>query len=221
VLPEFSLTGAVDPRRAPHEAVPLDHPAVESLARATAHGPGIVFGVAERAGDELFITQVIAREGRIAGVQRKRHLGEGEDGYSTGTQPLSVSLGARRLGVIICAESTVDVLWDATHRCGAEIICMCSAPGLHGRRRDEQAWRAGLAWWEGAGLSDARRHARRLGVWVALSTQAGATADEDFPGIAALVGPEGDVVDRLPDWRPGSLVVDVPSPRAPAQVRNV
>jgi len=63
---------------------------------------------------------------------------------------------------------------------------------------------------DSCGLGDARRHAKRTGAYVALVTQAGATVDEDFPGIAALVAPSGDVVSRLPDWRPGTLVVDVP-----------
>jgi len=43
-----------------------------------------------------------------------------------------------------------------------------------------------------------------------MATQAGSTVDEDFPGIAALIDPSGEVVDRLPDWRAGTLVVDVP-----------
>jgi len=47
----------------------------------------------------------------------------------------------------------------------------------------------------------------RTGQVLALSTQAGATDDEDFPGWAALVGPGGDVVTALPDWRQGHLVV--------------
>ena len=34
--------------------------------------------------------------------------------------------------------------------------------------------------------------------------------DEDFPGLAALVSPDGDVVERLPDWRAGTLVVELP-----------
>jgi 8-oxo-dGTP pyrophosphatase MutT (NUDIX family) len=41
-----------------------------------------------------------------------------------------------------------------------------------------------------------------------MTTQAGPTEDEDFPGLAALVSPAGEVA-RLPDWRPGSLVVEV------------
>jgi hypothetical protein len=35
--------------------------------------------------------------------------------------------------------------------------------------------------------------------------------DEDFPGLAALVTPAGNVAARLPDWRPGTLVVDIPA----------
>jgi predicted amidohydrolase len=47
---------------------------------------------------------------------------------------------------------------------------------------------------------------------VAMATQAGTTADEDFPGIAALVSADGSIVDRLPDWRPGTVIVDLPEP---------
>ncbi len=130
-----------------------------------------------------------ALDGQIAGVQRKRHLGEDEDGY---------------------AESGVDDIWDAMAAGGAPVLFLCSAPGLHGRRTDEASWRAGCEWWEGSGLADARHHARRLARWVAMATQAGSTVDEDFPGIAALVAPSGEIVERLPGWRPGTLVVDIP-----------
>jgi hypothetical protein len=85
-----------------------------------------------------------------------------------------------------------------------------AAPGLYGRRTDEASWQAGFSWWQGCSLGDAARHARRLGLWVALAGQAGVTVDEDFPGLAALVGPDGNVTARLPDWREGTLVVDVP-----------
>jgi NUDIX domain len=88
------------------------------------------------------------------------------------------------------------------------VVFFCSAPGLDGRRTDERGWREGHAWWVASGLGDAARHARRLAVPVAMTTQAGPTEDEDFPGLAALVSPAGEVA-RLPDWRPGSLVVEV------------
>jgi hypothetical protein len=90
------------------------------------------------------------------------------------------------------------------------VLFLCSAPGLHGRRTDDASWRDGFEWWERCGLGDARRHAGRLGLWVAMATQSGSTVDEDFPGIAALVAPNGEIVKRLPDWRPGTLVIDIP-----------
>jgi NAD+ synthase (glutamine-hydrolysing) len=213
VFPEMSLTGSVDPMTHPDRLVGLDHPAVAEVVAATGPASGgvaAVFGVAERDGPS--IAQVAAVGGRVAAVQRKRHLGEGEEAFRAAAAgpAATVDLAGRRLAVAICAESTVDPPFDEAAEAGAGIVALCAAPGLDDRCTDEAGWRRGLAWWGSAGLEDARRHARRLGLWVAVCTQAGSTDDEDFPGLAALVDPGGDVVARLPDWRPGELVVDVP-----------
>jgi predicted amidohydrolase len=210
VFPEFSLTGSIDPLRRPDDAIAIDHDAVAALVAATGeHGPAAVFGLSERSGDRFFITQAVASDGRLIGLQRKRHLGEDEQQYSTGSDPLVFELRSRRFGILICAEGDVDWTWDATTQAGAETVLFCSAPGLYGRRLDEAAWRDGFEWWEGHGLGNAIRHAKRLRVPVAMATQAGTTVDEDFPGIAALVSADGGVIDRLPDWRAGTLVVDL------------
>lgn len=208
VFPEFSLTGSVDPARHPDDAVTLDHPAVTALVAATT-SVAAVFGVAERLADGFAITQVAAADGRVVAVQRKRRLGEGEEGYQPGTATAVFTIAGRRCGLVICAEAGVDHTWDDCASAGAEVILFCSAPGLYGRRRDDDGWRAGLAWWESCGLTDARRHAARLGVPVLMATQSGSAHDEDFPGLAARVSASGEVLDRTPDWRPGRLVVDV------------
>ena len=211
LFPEMSLTGSVDPRTHAEDLIDLDHPAVRPLAAGTrAARVSAVFGIAEAHPEGPWITQVHAVEGRVFGEQRKRHLGDGEEGYRAATETAVQGLGAARFGVAICAESAVDEPWDASAAAGADLHLFAAAPGLTGRRTDPAGWAAGLAWWEGAGLADAQRHARRLGTWVALATQAGSTHDEDFPGVAALVDPNGAVVARLPDERPGTLVVDVP-----------
>lgn len=57
---------------------------------------------------------------------------------------------------------------------------------------------------------DARHQPAKHGVWVAIAAQAGSTINEDVPGIAALIDPHGTIVSRLPDWRPGCLIVDIP-----------
>jgi predicted amidohydrolase/8-oxo-dGTP pyrophosphatase MutT (NUDIX family) len=213
VFPEMSLTGSVDPTRHPERAVPLDHATVGRLVAATLRHPlAVLFGMAERRSDGCWITQVQADGGQIRGVQRKRHLGEDEEGFDTATDTSVFELGEARYGSIICAESTVARTWDANAAGGATLHLLSAAPGLTGRRTDAEGWRAGLEWWEGAGLADAEHHARRLGAWVGVATQAGSTVDEDFPGVAAMVSPDGAIVARLPDERPGTLLVDVPVP---------
>lgn len=211
LFPEMSLTGSVDPAAHPEHLVSLDDPAVIALARATGRtGVGVCFGVAERAGGRPRITQVFAARGRVVGVQRKRHLGEGEESFTAAAESEVFAHAGVRFGVAICAEAGFDAPFDAAVAGGAQLILFPAAPGLYGRRTSEGSWRAGFSWWERSSLRDARRQARRLGLWIALAGQAGSTANEDFPGLAGLVRPDGSVTARLPDWREGALIVDIP-----------
>ncbi|HEX4063999.1 MAG TPA: carbon-nitrogen hydrolase family protein [Streptosporangiaceae bacterium] len=211
IFPEMSLSGPADPGRRPEWLLRLDSAPVAAMAELTGRYPvAAVFGVAEREERAAHITQVYAHGGRVAGFYRKRHLGEDERGYTPGTESALFQFGGIGFGITICAEGGVDFPFDEPAAAGAEVIFFCAAPGLYGRRTDEKSWRAGYAWWESCGLADARRHAVRTGTWVALATQAGTTVDEDFPGLAALVAPDGEVMARLPDWRAGTLVVELP-----------
>ena len=212
LFPEMSLTGSANPAANPERLIPLDHPAIAKLAEASGpSGVGVCFGVAERAPNgQPYITQVFAASGRVAGVQRKRHLGEDEEAYTAAAESAVFEHAGMRFGIAICAESRVDAPFDTAAAAGARLVLFPAAPGLYGRRTDEASWRSGFAWWEESSLGDASRHAQRLGLWIALAGQAGSTADEDFPGLAALVRPDGSVAARLPDWRPGVLTVDLP-----------
>jgi predicted amidohydrolase len=219
VFPEMSLSGSADPATHPEWLLGLDSAPVRAMTELTRRHPvAAVFGLAERGEDgRPFITQVFAQQGRLAGTYRKRHLGDGEEAFTPGTEPALLRLGRVSFGIAICAEGGVDYPFDEPAGAGAGLILFCAAPGLYGRRTDEASWRRGHAWWESCGLADTRRHAARTRTWVALATQAGSTVDEDFPGIAALVDPAGQVVTRLPDWRPGTLIVDVPLAGRPGQ----
>ena len=211
VLPEFSLTGSVDPIDHPEHAIPLDHDAIHALAAASRMARvAVLFGFGEVHGGEFFNTQAYAADGQVVGVQRKRQLGEDERGFSTGTDTSVFEYGAAPFASMICAEAHADFVWDTVAETGVPLVFLSSAPGLYERRTTEQRWRDGFEWWEERGLGDARRQAKRLGLWVGMATQAGSTVDEDFPGIGALIAPDGEVVERLPDWRPGTLVVDIP-----------
>jgi predicted amidohydrolase len=210
VFPEMSLTGSLDPAGAHGDLVGVDHPVVAALvAEARARHVAVLFGLSEQADAGPFITQLYAHGGVLRGAQRKRHLGEGEDGYRPGRGALRGELGAVRFGSVICAEASQPWAWDESAE-GASLVCFSSAPGLHGRRGTDAEWRSGVAWWESHGLGQAREHAARLGVLVAMATQAGSTIDEDFPGISALVAPDGEVLARTPGREPDVLVAEVP-----------
>ena len=212
LYPEMSLTGSADPGAHPERLIALDHPAVTALASATGpHSLAACFGIAERATDgRPYVTQVVAGDGRVLGVQRKRHLGEDERSFTAASQDAVFDWSGVRFGIAICAESGFNRPFDAAAAAGARLVLFPAAPGLYARPADEASWRAGYGWWQGCGLADAIRHARRRELWIAMAGQAGSTSDEDFPGLAALVDPAGTVRDRLPDWREGTLVTDIP-----------
>jgi predicted amidohydrolase len=212
VFPEMSLTGSVDPAGRPDLLIALDDPAVDAMTALTAEvGVAAVFGISERSDrGDAHITQVVAERGRLIGVQRKRHLGEDEMAYTAADTDHVFDLAGGRCAIAICAEAGVERPFAYAEAVHAGLVLFCAAPGLYGRRIDEAAWRRGWEWWRAEGLGDARRHARERGLWIAIATQAGSTRDEDFPGLAALVDPMGNVRAKLPDWHEGNLIVDVP-----------
>ena len=212
VFPEMSLTGSVDASRTPERLVTLDHPAVTALSAFTGEtGVAAAFGIAEIAeSGDAHIVQVVAAQGRIVGVQRKRHLGEGEESFTAADADSVFEFDGVRCAIAICAESRTDRPFAHAVTADAKLVLFCAAPGLYGRRIDEAAWKRGWEWWRADGLGDAQRHARERGLWIAVATQAGSTHDEDFPGVAALIDPAGTLRAELPDWRAGSLIVEVP-----------
>jgi 8-oxo-dGTP pyrophosphatase MutT (NUDIX family) len=131
VFPELSLTGSVDPRRHPGRALALDAGPVLALLEGTRRaGVAALFGIAEHEGATFNITQVYGHSGRLGGVHRKRHLGEGEEGHQTGGGPGVFQLGAARFGVTLCAEGEAGFPRDAAASAGVAVLFNCSAPGL-------------------------------------------------------------------------------------------
>jgi predicted amidohydrolase len=201
LFPEMSVTGY----RAGAELSLASAP-VGELVAATLHGAAVCFGLVERAesGGLPYITQVVAERGNVVAVHRKEHLGEGEDAeFRAGPGAGIFQVAGVACSMAICAEIGTSPPYAQP----ASVVLAPSAPGLYGqRRRTDDDWCRGFSWWSGQVVRDAAR-LLRAGQVLALSTQAGATDDEDFPGWAALVGPGGDVVTALPDWRQGHLVV--------------
>ena len=206
LLPEMSLTGSC-----PEAAVTLDDEHVVQLVHATAGGPSLCFGLAEAVPSTGLdrrpaITQVLAGGGEITRLHRKAGIAPDEkEHYRSGSGSRSVDLAGVSLSLALCAEIGAD----ASYTTGSTLVLGPSAPGLSGPRREgAEDWRRGFEWWRSSVLADAARLLPPR-TCMAVSTQSGATGDEDFPGWCALITSGGRVVAELPDWRPGCLVVDL------------
>jgi predicted amidohydrolase len=206
LLPEMSLTGSCA-----GAAVMLDDGHVAALVGATAEGPSLCFGICEavRAGEldrRPMITQVLAGFGRVLRVHRKAGVAPDEQrAYRSGGGSQPVELAGTSLSLALCAEIGIATAYAAR----SALVLGPAAPGLYGpRRRTTEEWSHGFHWWRSSVLADAARLLPPTS-HLAVSTQAGATADEDFPGWCALVGSGGRVVAELPDWREGCLVIDL------------
>src|SRR5690348_17547371 len=109
--------------------------------------------------------------------------------------------GAVPCALAICADSDRPALFAAYAAQGARVVFHSSAPGLYTRRTDAASWQAGFAWYSGY-------VGERLAVWaqrhrlpIAVATQTGATADEDFPGGSFVFGTDGAILAQAPDYQ--------------------
>ncbi|HKV83324.1 MAG TPA: carbon-nitrogen hydrolase family protein [Ktedonobacterales bacterium] len=217
VFPEASLTGYVDSSRIPGAVIALDHPAIADFLALTRRAPAmtVLAGVIEVNPAGLpFITQLVARDGALVGVYRKRTIPD-EEAHLFAPAPLQTpgifSHDGLRFGVAICADIDCADLFAEHAHAGARVIVECAAPGLYGEQSTRD-WQAGYDWWRGECMEKLGGYARANGVHIAVATQAGRTRDEDFPGGGYLFAPDGRCVAQTPDWREGALWVEVETP---------
>ncbi len=212
VFPEMSLTGYLDPVvHGDHFLELASAPVTELVEFGGQNSIDLLFGIVERNSDDRpFITQIHASAGGIVGVYRKRNLADDEESFSAGQLPYQGQVAGSSFGVAVCSDYDVSDEFVAAANSGARVVFHPSAPGLYGPRRETtEDWQRGFDWWRTSCIENHGQRARELGLSIAVCTQAGVTFDEDFPGWAALFGPDGEIVAELPDWRAGTLVVEI------------
>jgi predicted amidohydrolase len=216
VFPEMSLSGYGTPDKFPDLPTSLDSPWIERFAALTAeHGIAASAGFIEASpGGKPFITQVLAQDGRVVGVYRKVNLGEGEpELYQPGSDapvfPLHTREGEVTCALAICADDDGPQLFADYARQGAQVVFHSSAPGLYGRRTDEQSWRNGYNWYKGRLAERLPLYAREHSLPIAVATQCGTTVDEDFPGGSYVFGADGACLAGTADWQEALLIYDM------------
>ena len=210
-FPEMSFTGYADPTRYNEAQLRLDGPEVSQLMDATRGFPGTVLaGIIEyNPPGKPFITQLALSDGRLTAVYRKRTIvGDEAQLFSPGGQVEVVRDGKVTFGMAICADIENESVFRDCRTQGAEIIFECAAPGLYGDQADRN-WRSGFEWWKGECEKRLGLYARKYNVWIAVTTQAGRTIDEDFPGGGYLFSPSGALRYQTADGSEGAVYLAV------------
>lgn len=213
VFPEMSISGYVDPTTMPDAVMELDAPAIAEFVRMTA-GTRVsaIAGFVELNPDgKPFITQIVARDGKLDGFYRKRHVVDEELEWFTPGPRLSPIFTQRdtRFGLSVCADIDAPAVFQDATEAGARLIVECAAPGLYGEQATRD-WQSGYDWWRSECRTKLGEYARSNGVYIAVSTQAGRTVDEDFPGGGYLFGPDGACLAETADWSECVLNVEIP-----------
>ena len=212
VFPEMSLSGYLDPAIHSEFELSLNSRQVNKLVELTeSYSVDVLFGIVEHnPGTGPFISQIHAGDGILNGIYRKRNLADNEALFTPGSEPYVGNLAGSSFGVAVCADYSVPTEFVAASNAGALVVFHPSAPGLDGlRKTDDASWKSGFDWWRTSCIERHGRRAKELGLHIAVCTQAGSTFDEDFPGWAGLFGPDGEIVAELPDWRAGTLIVEI------------
>lgn len=216
-FPEMSLTGYADPNRYPQAVIRLDGPEVGHFLELTkgfqaAVCAGIIeenTGQVNGAAGKPFITQIVARNGSLIHYYRKLTIKDEEElWFSPGDTVPVFKYGALTYGIAICADIGNEFVFAECARQGAQIIFEMAAPGLYGEQSTRN-WQTGFEWWRGECRSKLGSYAQKFHQWIAVSTQAGRTMDEDFPGGGYVFSPDGQPVYETPDWSPGAVFLEI------------
>jgi predicted amidohydrolase len=210
-FPEMSITGYLDPHRWPEAILRLDGPEVASFVAMTA-GTSItaLAGLVEaNPGDKPFITQIVARDGKLLGYYRKKTIIDEEAAWFAPGAAVPVFAHPKgSFGVSICADIEDPAIFAEGARQGARIIFEAAAPGLYGEQASRN-WQSGYAWWRDKCQAQLGQYARDNRVYIAVATQAGRTIDEDFPGGGYLFAPDGSRLSATSDWAEGVLYASI------------
>lgn len=188
ILPELANSGYVfetlEEATALAEPVP-DGPSSQAwIALAAELGVHIVAGIAERFGDALFNSAIVAGPEGFIGVYRKSHLWHRENVFfakgDLGFPVFDTAIG--KLGVAICYDGWFPETFRQLALAGAEIVCV---PTNWVPMPNQPAGEAAMA----NILHRAAAHSN--GIFIACADRVGVERGQPFEGQSLIIGPKG------------------------------
>ena len=158
-----------------------------------------IVGFTEAAGGELNNAAAVFRDGRVAGVYRKRHPAIRRSVYGAGDQSPVFTVGDLPFGIMICNDLNFPELAADMAARGARAIFVPSNNSLPADRADVVAASRAvdIAW------------ARDNGLTIVRADVAGRTADRRSFGSSAIVDARGTALAAGAALREDILVADV------------
>lgn len=206
-FPEMSITGYINPTRDSEAVLHLDGPEVARFIEMTRELPiTALAGLVEvNPQGKPFITQIVARAGKLLGVYRKKTIVDDEVAWFAPGSTVTVFHHPEVVfGVTVCADIGDPLIFAENAKLGARIIFEAAAPGLYGSQATRN-WQTGYEWWRDECRKKMGQYARDNSIYIAVATQAGRTRDEDFPGGGYIFAPDGTCISATSDWSEGVL----------------
>jgi N-carbamoylputrescine amidase len=161
----------------------------------------ILAGMAEsEAQDRIFATHLVVEPRGITGIYRKVHLGPPEVTlFSAGQAVPLFSVHGVRFGIQLCYDTHFPELSTRMALDGADLIFMPHASPRGAPREKLTSW-----------IRHLTARAFDNGLFVAACNQTGNNGQGlDFPGVAAVIGPDGEIMCRDIHGEEALLVADL------------
>jgi N-carbamoylputrescine amidase len=201
-FPELNLTGYSVASDLIKTALPVPGAAIEELVRiARSRSLTILTGLAEKDPDgRLYATHLVVTPQGVSGSYRKIHIAPPERPlFSPGRQVSLHSFAGLTFGIQLCYDSHFPELSTCMALKGCDLIFMPHA-SPRGTFDDKMA-----SW-----MRHLTARAFDNGVFIAACNQVGDNGHGlNFPGVAMVFGPSGEVLQHFGSDKEGLLVVDL------------
>ena len=213
-FPEMSITGYINPLKNTESILNLSSsPVNRILDLSKRYNVLIIAGFVEQnPSGKPFITQIAAKNGELVCVYRKLTIADDEkEWFGPGKTDGIFTYKGINIGLTICADIGNEGLFKRYSESDVAIVFESAAPGLYGEQSSRN-WQNGFNWWKNECYEKLGKYANNYGMYIAVSTQAGRTIDEDFPGGGYIFSPEGKCLSETKDWSEGILYGEIEFP---------
>lgn len=210
VFPEMNLTGYFDDANYKKKALALtDIEVLEIVQLTNDTNITIIFGIAEKANDKVYISQIIAESGKIMGIYRKHNIIDNEAQiFTAGSDEPVFTKENIKYGISICADIDLPDLYLQYAQNSCDIVFECASPNLYGDR-ETRNWEKGYQWWRNNCIEKLSQYAKANNIQIGVATQSGGNIGDDFPGGGYLFSQNGDLISETENHTQEVLIVNL------------